>query len=113
MGTAEEELKLINSRGRRKTFLGLTPHAPIWPFTLSLSSTNSHVLRLAYFQLIDDRLRVAFLDKFSDSVFSTYLTYLNLTCERLWGHLFNTKCVQPSRKLKGGVNRMTLMLIFR
>ena len=91
MGTAEEELKLINSRGRHKTFLGLTPHAPIWPFTLSISSTNSHVLRLAYFQLIDDLLRVAFLDKFSDSVFSTYLTYLNLTCERLWGHLFNTK----------------------
>ena len=91
MGTAEEELKLINSRGRRKTFLGLTPHAPIWPFTLSISSTNSHVLRLAYFQLIDDRLRVAFLDRFSDSVFSTHLTYLNLTCERNWGHLFNTK----------------------
>ena len=112
MGTAEEELKLINSRGRRKTFLGLTPHAPIWPFTLSLSSTNSHVLRLAYFQLIDDRLRVAFLDKFSDSVFSTYLTYLNLTCERLWGHLLNTKSVQPSRKFKGGLNCMTLMVIF-
>ena len=65
MGTAEEELKLINSCGRHKTFLGLTPHAPIWPFTLSISSTNSHVLRLAYFQLIDDLLRLAFLDKYS------------------------------------------------
>ena len=112
MGTAEEELKLINSRGRHKTFLGLTPHAPIWPFTLSLSSTNSHVLRLAYFQLIDDLLRVAFFYKFSDSVFSAYLTYLNLTCERLWGHLLNTKSVQPSRKFKGGLNCMALMLIF-
>ena len=65
VGTTEEELKLINSCGRHKTFLGLTPHAPIWPFTLSISSTNSHVLRLAYFQLIDDLLRVAFLDKYS------------------------------------------------
>ena len=65
VGTTEEELKLINSCGRHKTFLGLTPHAPIWPFTLSISSTNSHVLRLAYFQLIDDLLCVVFLDKYS------------------------------------------------
>ena len=91
MGTAEEELKLINSRGRHKTFLASPLQAPIWPFTLSLSSTNSHVLRLAYFHLIDDLLRVAFFYKFSDSVFSAYLTYLNLTCVRNWGHLFNTK----------------------